>query len=378
MRFRNVVLAGVLAAVAPAVGAAQAVLPAVEFVPAFPSLRFERPLFLTAVPGGDRLAVVTQPGVVYTFEDRSTVATRDTLLDLRDRVIDGGEKGLLGLAFDPQYPRRPYLYVDYVAPRPLRSVIARYTVMPGTVPKADPQSAVTLLEIAQPYSNHNGGMLAFGPDGMLYVASGDGGSGDDPHDNGQRLDTLLGKILRLMPTPGALVPSDNPFVGRPGARGEIWAYGLRNPWRFSFDRATGALWAGDVGQDAREEIDLIERGGNYGWRVWEADRPNLATAAHPPGAPIAPRYAYGHDQGRSVTGGYVYRGRAVPALVGRYVFGDFVEGKVWVLVDEAGRAPRAELLDEVALPSSFGEDADGELFVTSFTGSIHRLAPRTR
>jgi glucose/arabinose dehydrogenase len=369
MRLRLAWLA--LATALPVAAATPGPTPEVEFVDAFPALRFERPLFVTPVPGAAQLAVVTQPGVIYTIAARDDAATREVLLDLRGQVIDGGEKGLLGLAFHPRYPRAPYLFVDYVAPRPLRSVIARYTVVAG---RADPASAVTLLEVAQPYANHNGGMLAFGPDGMLYAASGDGGSAGDPHDHGQRLDTLLGKILRLDPRPGAPPPPDNPFVGVPGARPEVWAYGLRNPWRFSFDRATGALWAGDVGQDEREEVSVIERGGNYGWRVWEADQRFRASGVAPHGPPLAPRHAYGHDQGRSITGGYVYRGRAIPALTGRYLFADFVVGKVWALAPD-GRGP-AEELGRVALPSSFGEGADGELYLTSFTGSIRKLVPR--
>lgn len=344
--------------------------PTAAFQPAFPALHFDAPLFLTAVPGSTRLAVVTQEGRIYTFENRPDVAATATLLDIRDRVLAGGEMGLLGLAFDPDYADNGYLYVNYTTDNPRRTVIARFTVNNSV---ADPGSEVVLLEYEQPYSNHNGGMLAFGPDGYLYIASGDGGSGGDPQNNAQSLDSLLGKILRIGTTPGAIIPTDNPFVGTPNARGEIWAYGLRNPWRFSFDRASGDLWAGDVGQNAWEEIDLITKGGNYGWRLFEGTHDYNNPGALPASNFIAPVYEYSHNVGQSITGGHVYRGSAVPGLRGRYIYADFVSGRVWALEYLNGAVLSNNQIADVENPSSFGEDAAGELYITSFNGQIYKL-----
>lgn len=342
----------------------------VTWTNAFPALTFEQPLFLTAVPGTDRMAVVEQGGKIFTFENKAEVTSRQLMLDVGERIIAGGEQGLLGLAFDPGYASNGYIYLNYTAPDPLRTVIARFHVEDGV---AKPASFVSLLEFDQPYSNHNGGMLAFGPDGFLYISAGDGGAGDDPHDAGQRLDTVLGKILRIRPLPGDLIPADNPFVGQDGARPEMWAYGLRNVWRFSFDRTTGELWAGDVGQNKLEEIDVIVRGGNYGWRIYEASRSNINPENRPAGDFIAPVWEYGRDAGICVTGGYVYRGKAVPGMVGKYIFGDFQTGRIWSLArsDEGGAS--VEEIGHVWTISSFGEDADGELYITSFSGNVYRM-----
>lgn len=344
--------------------------PAAAFQPAFPALNFEAPVFLTAVPGSTRLAVVTQEGRIYSFENRPDVTSTGTLLDIRDRVLAGGEMGLLGLAFDPDYANNGYLYVNYTADNPRHTVIARFTVTNGA---ADPASEVVLLKYEQPYSNHNGGMLAFGPDGYLYIAAGDGGSGGDPQNNAQQLGNLLGKILRIQTTPGDIVPTDNPFIGTTGARGEIWAYGLRNPWRFSFDRASGMLWVGDVGQNAWEEIDVISKGGNYGWRLFEGTHDYNNPGSLPASNFIAPLHEYSHDQGQSITGGYVYRGSAVPDLRGRYIYADFVSSRVWALEYLNGSVLSNTQIATVPNPSSFGEDAASELYITSFDGSIYKL-----
>ncbi len=357
------------ACVAPQVAAAD-----FAFEQAFSQLAFENPLFLTAAPGAtQRLYVATQGGRIFVFPKIPEPRTAGVFLDIRSRVTQrGGEEGMLGLAFHPDFAGNRSLYVYYTpADRPRRTVISRFRATSADV--ADPASEQVLLTIAQPYSNHNGGMLAFGPDGYLYVGVGDGGSGGDPHDNGQRLDTLLGKILRL--TADGKAPPDNPFAGTRGARPEIWAYGMRNPWRFSFDRATGALWVGDVGQNKWEEIDRVVKGGNYGWRVYEGAAPYARSGVQPASDYLPPVATYGHEAGCSVTGGYVYRGKAVAQLRGHYVYADFCSGTVWAL-DAADDGPRVgRAIGNVPNPSSFGEDADGELYLTSFTGRLYRLSP---
>ncbi len=344
---------------------------ALQRVRAFPALGFDRPLALTFAPdGSDRLFVVEQIGRIRVFPNVDSIGIAGTFLDISARVNSGGEEGLLGLAFDPDYASNGFFYVYYSASSPRRSVLARFRVT-SNPDVADAGSEVQLLTIPQPFSNHNGGCLAFGPEGMLYVASGDGGSGNDPGDHAQNLSDLLGKILRLRPD--GTVPADNPFVATPGARGEIWAYGLRNPWRFSFDRNTGALWTGDVGQDAVEEIDIVERGRNYGWRVYEGDRSNINPGGLPASTFAAPVHTYSHVLGQSVTGGYVYRGSRLPSLFGAYVYGDFMTGRVWALVHDGQRVISNSEIASVPNPSSFGEDRDGELFICSFDGAIYRL-----
>jgi uncharacterized repeat protein (TIGR03806 family) len=347
----------------------------VTLVDAFPALVFDRPVFLCAVPDGSgRVVVVEQPGRVRVFPNSAATTTTATLLDLTARVQFGGEEGLLGFAFHPDFAANGWLYVYYTAPGPRRSVISRFRISASDPNAADPSSEQVLLEVPQPFANHNSGALAFGPDGKLYVACGDGGSGNDPFDHGQDLTTILGSILRL--NDDGSVPGDNPFAGAPGgARPEIWAYGLRNPWRMSFDRVTGALWAGDVGQGAIEEIDVIERGANYGWRVFEGTRSNVNPQNVPASAFTAPVHEYGHDLGASVTGGYVYRGSAVPALTGSYVYGDFVSGRIWALVFDGTQAVGNVQIATTVGPASFGEDANGELYVCCFDGRIRRFAP---
>jgi len=238
---------------------------------------------------------------------------------------------------------------------------------------ADAASETILLEFDQPFGNHNGGCLAFGPDDHLYIASGDGGSGGDPSGNGQSLTTVLGKILRITTT-GA-IPADNPFVGMGGGvRGEIWAYGMRNPWRFSFDRLTGDLWCGDVGQNAIEEIDLVVKGGNYGWNLFEGNNEYSNPGNVDIDTTERPVVTYTHALGSSVTGGYVYRGPGVPGIVGAYVYGDFGSGRLWALVWNGATVVSNTEIAGVAAPASFGEDFAGELYICSFDGSIYRLA----
>ncbi|MGH8441374.1 MAG: PQQ-dependent sugar dehydrogenase [Nevskiaceae bacterium] len=354
-------------------GACPAAEPGIAFQRVFPRLTFERPLFLAAAPGDTRrLYVVEQGGRIRVFERGDPSSTR-VFLDIRAKVSRSGEEeGLLGLAFHPQYASTGQFYVYYSGAGQRRQVVARYRADPALA-AADPSSEKVLIEMTDPYRNHNGGMLAFGPDGMLYVGTGDGGSGGDPLDSGQRLDTLLGKILRV--TPEGTAPPDNPFARTPGARAEIWAWGLRNPWRFSFDRATGALWAADVGQDKWEEIDVIVRGGNYGWRLFEGNAEYENPKKRPARDFVSPVAVYDHDDGCSVTGGYVYRGKTVPRALGKYFYADFCTGHVWALPADGKPQRHGTPLANVPQPSSFGEDDLGEVYITSFDGGIYQLLP---
>ncbi len=306
---------------------------------AFPNLTFDRPVGIYhAGDESNRLFVLEQAGVIYVFENSKTVNSATVFLDIRDRVNDEGyEEGLLGLAFHPDYENNHYFYVDYTAANPRRTVIARYQANPDNPNKADKNSEFVILEVEQPYRNHNGGQISFGPDGYLYIALGDGGSGGDPKGNGQNLQTLLGSILRIdvdNPSNGRNygIPSDNPFAGNTeGYREEIYAYGLRNPWRFSFDPETDQLWAADVGQENWEEIDIIKKGKNYGWNIMEGKHCyKPSTGCNTAGLEL-PIWEYGHDVGHSITGGFVYRGTKIPQLIGLYIYGDFEFGQIWAL-----------------------------------------------
>jgi glucose/arabinose dehydrogenase len=360
---------------------------------------FGRPVFITAAGDGSGLLyVVEQRGRIFAV---SSDGKRETtpFLDLRDRVSQSGnERGLLGLAFHPGYADNGRLFVDYTA-RNGDVVVAEYRRAGGGSDAAggaegglaDPGSERVLLRIPHRRSNHNGGMIAFGPDGMLYVAVGDGGGGGDPDRNGQDRGSLLGKILRIDVDGAAdgeqpyAVPSDNPFVNQAGARPEIWDLGLRNPWRFSFDRATGALFIGDVGQDAYEEIDAEppgQGGQDYGWSVMEGRHCFRPSSGCEQAGLTLPAAEYGHHQfgpqeSCSVTGGYVYRGPALPALRGAYVFADYCSGLVWGI--DAAAALQGSVEPTLLLESgreivSFGEDDDGELLVVDLGGSIYRIA----
>jgi glucose/arabinose dehydrogenase len=338
----------------------------------------EGPLFVThAGDGSGRLFVLEQPGRIRVIRDGRLLA--EPYLDLTRRIASGGERGLLGLAFSPTFATDGRLYVDYTD-RDGNTVVSELVAPDPAADRADPSSERVLLVIDQPYSNHNGGALATGPDGLLWIATGDGGSGGDPLDAGQRLDTLLGKLLRIDPRPaeGApyAIPADNPFVGRAGGRnpalGEIWAYGLRNPWRFSFDRATGDLWIADVGQNAIEEVNRWPAGSpagpNFGWKTMEASACFDPAEGCSTEGLVLPVAEYGHDLGCSVTGGYVYRGTEIPGLAGTYLFGDFCSGTIWGL-DAAADAPAARvLLESGASVASFGEDEAGELYVVDLAG----------
>ena len=350
---------------------------------AFPNLSFVRPVFLTFLDDGtDRLFVVLQQGRIMVFPNKKDAKTT-IFLDIEDRVNSAGnEEGLLGLAFDPDFKNKGYFYVYYTANPPRRSVVSRFSVLANDPNKADRASELVILEVAQPYSNHNGGMIAFGPDRYLYIGLGDGGSGGDPHGNGQNRATLLGSILRIDVSKSSKeekygVPPDNPFIGQGNFKGEIWAYGLRNPWRFSFDRVTGVLWAGDVGQNAIEEVDVITIGGNYGWNIMEGSRcyPPSVSNCNREGLKL-PIAEYTHDDGCSITGGYVYRGSKIKSLYGAYVYGDYCSGKVWALrYDGSKVTEHLELIDSDLQISSFGEDKDGELYMLAFDNKIYRFEP---
>jgi glucose/arabinose dehydrogenase len=339
---------------------------------------FTRPVYLThAGDGSGRLFVVEQAGVIKIVRDGKISAT--PFLDIRDRVESGGEKGLLSVAFHPKYKENGRFFVNYTARKQgvLKSIIAEYNVSQTNPDIADRAERV-ILEIEQPFANHNGGLNKFGPDGFLYIGMGDGGAAGDPLNAGQSLDTLLGKMLRIdVEREPYAIPQDNPFVGRADVQGEIWAYGLRNPWRFSFDRCTGRLFAGDVGQDRIEEIDLIEKGKNYGWRIMEGsqcfDPPSLCNTQGLE-LPIA---EYDHSLGCSVTGGYVYRGTQFPTLIGHYLFGDYCSGRIWSLTeDPQGRWTMRQLIDSPFSISSFGEDEQGELYVIHYGGAIYRVTAK--
>jgi len=356
----------------------------------------DNPVAIThAGDGSGRLFILEQRGVVRVARDGKLV--KQAFLDIRKRVVDGGEKGLLGIAFHPRFKQNGRFYLNYTTDHNgLTTVIAEYRVNKNG--QADAASKRILLRIKQPWGNHNGGQLAFGPDGYLYIATGDGGSGDDPQNNGQNLKTLLGAILRIdVDRRDARraygIPPDNPFIQQQNARPEIWAWGLRNPWRFSFDRLTGDLYAADVGQDDVEEIDIIEKGKNYGWRIMEGNicTPGVNPTCNAKGL-TPPIYTYDHAVGRSITGGYVYRGNQFPELCGVYLYGDFVSQAIWGLRVKNGKLIQHKTLfaarsllrlavdyfsDEGLLISTFGEDENGEIYAASYeSGRIYKIVKK--
>ena len=345
--------------------------------PLWTDREFREPTNLIQMQDG-RMLVTEQSGRIWVFDPAGgAVPAAAEFLDITDRVSSRrSEEGLLGLALDPANAERMYVY--YSAADPRRSVVARFTLAADQA-GADPDSELVILEVEQPFANHNGGQIAFGPDGYLYIGLGDGGSAGDPLGSGQDTSTLLGTILRIDVSQSGqehlyAIPPDNPFASG-GGRGEIWAYGLRNPWRFSFDRDTGDLWAGDVGQNRWEEIDLIERGGNYGWNLLEGNHCFSARDCDPTGT-VPPVWEYSLDgQPCSVIGGYVYRGSAIPWLVGVYVYGDFCSGEVFGLRYADGQVVEHKRLADTGLRiMSFGEDNDGELYLLSQKSGIYRLA----
>ncbi len=376
-------LAIVLSLAVPSVLPAQPVI----LKDAFPNLTFPGPVDLQhAGDGTNRLFVVRQAGYIEVVDNSPAATSSKTFLDIDSQVVSGGELGLLGLAFHPAYESNGYFFVNYTAASPLRTVVSRFTVSPANPDSADRWSEVILLQFDQPYNNHNGGQLAFGPDGYLYVATGDGGSGGDPQNNGQNRSALLGKILRIdvdvpADTFNYSIPPGNPFAGNVnGYREEIFAWGFRNPWRFSFDAATGTPWVGDVGQGDWEEVDILVNGGNYGWRLKEGthcyDPPDGCDTI--PGL-TDPVWEYAHDGsgGCSITGGYVYRGAAIPSLYGKYLYGDYCTGRIWALDSSgAGGWVNVPVLDTTRNITSFGVDSANEVYVCSAgDGKIFKLVP---
>ncbi|WP_229311694.1 PQQ-dependent sugar dehydrogenase [Larkinella rosea] len=354
----------------------------VQLENAFPALRFSNLVeFTHAGDGTNRLFVIEQEGRIRVFENNSAVKTAGTFLDIASKVASGGEMGLLGLAFHPDFKQNGYFFVNYTKNNPRETVIARYKATAGSN-QVDPATEAILFKFEQPYTNHNGGKIAFGPDGFLYIAAGDGGSGGDPQNNGQNLKTMLGKMLRIdvnkTDKGNYGIPADNPFVGNANAFPEIYAYGLRNPWRFSFDKQTGQLWAGDVGQNTLEEIDIIKKGGNYGWRLKEGQECFNPKNDCNQGQLIEPIHQYPRSEGVSVTGGVVYRGNRLTDLQGKYLYADFGSGKVWAISFDGDKKTGNQLITSDGGPvSAFGEDANQEVYLLDHSnGTIRRFVAK--
>jgi len=383
-------------------------LKSVGYKPAFPEIKwagFEgvdengkpqafRPIVLThAGDGSNRRFIATQHGIIHVVPGSGDVKESQIFADLTDRVVykdNENEEGFLGMAFHPKFKQNGEFFVYYTSKKhpDHTSVVSRFRVSKSDPNKVDPDFEEELLVIPQPFWNHNGGTICFGPDGMLYIALGDGGAGNDPMGNAQNLETLLGDILRIDVDhkdagKNYAIPKDNPFINTPKARPEIYALGVRNIWRMAFDRATGTLWAADVGQNLYEEINLVVKGGNYGWNLREAAHPFGANAGVP-GKLIDPIFEYDHMVGSSITGGHVYRGKKIPSLVGKYLYADYVSGKLWALkYDESGRKVVSN--ESIASPKmpvvSFGEDESGEsyfLIVTADGQGVFQFVEQSR
>lgn len=363
---------------------------AVKAVRAFPKLKIQRPIVLTNFgDGSDRLAVATQYGSILVMPNDESVTEPAVFLDMEEKVSykdKENEEGFLGLAFHPKYAENGEFFVYYTtSAEPHVSIISRFKRSQGDANKADPASEEILMKIPQPYWNHNGGTLAFGPDGYLYVGLGDGGSGRDPHGNGQNLGTLLGKILRIDVDHkdeglAYAIPKDNPFVGKEGAAPEIFALGVRNIWRLSFDRQTGLMFAADVGQDLWEEIDVVHKGDNLGWSLREGFHPFGEKGVGPRADLVEPIWEYPHEVGKSITGGYVYRGKKAPELVGKYLYADYVTNRVWALdYDQQAKKVLGNYKIEHEASSlpviTYGEDEAGEVYFTTSSHEIFKFVP---
>lgn len=339
-----------------------------------------RPILLThAGDGSNRVFVPTQHGAIHVFPNDQKATKTKVFLDIQKKVRyadNQNEEGFLGLAFHPKYKENGTFYALY-NPKTLTTVISRFRVSKDDPDRADPESEEEIFRVERPYWNHAGGTIVFGPDGYLYVVLGDGGLANDPQDNGQKMRSLLGKVLRLDvdhkgEKTGYAIPKDNPFVGKEGVRPEIWCYGLRNPWRISFDRKTGVLWCGDVGQNLWEEINLLTPGGNYGWSRREGLHPFGPKGTGPKPEFIEPIWEYHHDIGKSITGGNVYRGSRVPELGGYYLHADYLTNKIWALKydDKLKRVVANKPIPDKGTPVlSFGEDEQGDVYFCIATGS---------
>jgi glucose/arabinose dehydrogenase len=346
---------------------------------AFSNLSFKNPVFLThSGDNTNRIFVIEQAGSIKVFPNSQPTSNAKTFLDITDRVSSGGEMGMLGLAFHPDYQSNGYFYVNYTADNPLRTIISRFQVT-SNPDSADKNSEFQILVFNQPFSNHNGGWIGFGPnDGYLYIANGDGGDSGDPQNYAQSINTLLGKIL-CIDVDGGLpyaIPTTNPFYDSTGnVKREIYAWGLRNPWRCSFDQVTGLFWAADVGQGDWEEIDIIQYGKNFGWRCYEGNHTyNTANCNYP--EYVFPIWEYSHGPECSITGGYVYRGNLVSELTGKYIYGDYCSRKVWALEYDGINPPINQfLLTAPSLITSFGLDELNEIYITSSNGNIYRFTP---
>jgi len=356
---------------------------AVKLEPAFPNLKFTgKPLFLTSA--AEKLFVLEQDGKVWTFpnDPRVTPAQVKLFADFSQVISrDGPELGLLGMAFAPDFADSHLVFFSFTDAN--WSLVVVKALVSSTDPdRVEPRTVEEIIRVekVQHQENHNGGMIAFSPlDGFLYISTGDGGGAGDPLGNSQNKGLLLGKILRIdpfhpvSPRQKYAIPADNPFRGDPQARPEIYALGLRNTWRFSFDRTSGTLFAGDVGQNRFEEVNIIKRGGNYGWNVYEAFQSFKNPSAIPPTVFQSPIIAYGRDQGVSVTGGYVYRGQRIPSLSGWYVYGDFGTGKIWALNYDGTKVVQNLEIARSPMLVSFAEDQSGELYLLSWDGEIKKL-----
>ncbi|WP_429946424.1 PQQ-dependent sugar dehydrogenase [Leptospira yasudae] len=357
-------------------------VPVAEVVPWYASVAdgFQEPTDIQFIPGNSKRMIVLEKRGKLVEVDLTT-KTKTLRADFTGQVETRSEEGLLGLAFSPDFATDSKFFVNVVVKEGGKdhSKILEFEWKNDVVQKLE-DAKRTLFKVEQPYSNHNGGQLAFGPDRKLYIGFGDGGGANDPYKNGQNSRTFLGKMLRILPNPQSSgapykIPEDNPFVNRPGFLPEIWSYGLRNPWRFSFDSATGELYLADVGQNEFEEIDLIQKGKNYGWNVKEGfhcfkKNPDCSNPQL-----VDPIHEYPREEGQSVTGGYVYRGKELPKLVGGYIYGDFVAGKVWILRQKNGKKISNELLFRVPFQiSTFGQDGTGEVYFADFgSGNIFRI-----
>ena len=346
-----------------------------EIEVAFPSLYFDHPTGI--YNSGDetnRLFVVGQLGLIYVFENHRNVTVANIFLDIRNQVHLGA---FLGLTFDPNFAQNGHFYVLYLADNPLRTIIAQWSVLPNQPNEADKNSQKILLEILQLSDSHSGGQLAFGPDGYLYIGLGDGNPYGDLSGNAQNRSSLLGKILRIdvdSPSQGRYygIPASNPFESNSvGYKEEIYAYGFRNPWRFSFDAATGKIWASDVGQDRMEEIDIVEKGRNYGWNIMEGTLPYANGSETGLELPI---WEYGRDQGNASIGGFVYHGSKLKELTGSYIYGDYVSGRIWALNSYNTSNPvNKELLKTNLNITSFGIDEKNELYICAEDGRIYEI-----